>query len=223
MKILRTLLCLILIFNLGIYTANANSNVAYVYDGDTLTLSDGNKVRLVQIDTPEVSPAECYGKEARDLLKKLIGTSSIRLIKEPLAGDKDDFGRLLRYVNVSSRNLNLELVKLGAAAPWFYKGQKGRFSKELLNAARTAQKKQIGLWKACPTAVLDPSKALDTGAISKENANIDATNESNPSSTTVSPGAFCSKENEGNTGFSAKGIQYTCKTSLSESRLRWRR
>jgi micrococcal nuclease len=111
----------LIIFSLVVcsFPASANSNVDYVYDGDTITLTNRDKVRLVQIDTPELSPAECYGKEARDLLKQLIGNSIIRLTREPSAGNRDDFGRLLRYVNVSSTNINLELVKRGAATPWF--------------------------------------------------------------------------------------------------------
>jgi endonuclease YncB( thermonuclease family) len=66
----------------------ANSNVSYVYDGDTLTLQNGKKVRLVQIDTPELSPAECYGIQARDLLRKMVGTSTIKLRKEPASPNK---------------------------------------------------------------------------------------------------------------------------------------
>jgi hypothetical protein len=33
--------------------------VARVVDGDTLTLANGERVRLVQIDTPEVGTGEC--------------------------------------------------------------------------------------------------------------------------------------------------------------------
>ena len=223
MKTIRYLLAIALTLSLGSYSASANLNVAYVYDGDTLTLSNGNKVRLVQIDTPELSPAECYGKEARELLRQLIGTSRVTLVKEPLAGNKDSFGRLLRYVKISTKNLNLELVRQGAAAPWFYNEQKGKFSKELLAAARTAKRNQVGLWKACPSTKLDPSRGIDTGPV------VDvAIDKSNPSSENemiqpISPGSFCSESESGKIAFSEKGIQYTCKTSATEQRLRWRR
>lgn len=223
MKTLRYLLAIVLTLSLGSYSANANLNVAYVYDGDTLTLSNGNKVRLVQIDTPELSPAECYGKEARELLRQLIGTSRVTLIKEPLAGNKDSFGRLLRYVKISTKNLNLELVRQGAAAPWFYNGQKGKFSKELLAAARTAQKKKVGLWKSCPSTVLNPSKAIDTGPIFKITSDSLSNDVDGENIDAVSPGAFCSEKESGKRGVSAKEIQYTCKVSVSEQRLRWRR
>ncbi|CAN2245617.1 hypothetical protein MCEMZLE22_01265 [actinobacterium SCGC AAA044-D11] len=40
------------------------------------------------------------------------------------------------------------------------------------------------------------------------------------SSEYVSPGAFCSPD--GATGKSAKGVEYTCKTSATDTRSRWR-
>ena len=52
-------------------------SVTKIYDGDTITLSNGMKVRLLQIDTPELSPSECYGKDARQALIKLIDQSKI--------------------------------------------------------------------------------------------------------------------------------------------------
>jgi len=198
----------------------ANSYVAFIYDGDTLTLKSGEKVRLVQIDTPELSPAECYGIQARDLLRKMVGTSTIRLRREPVSANKDRKGRLLRYVFVDSKNINLELVRQGAAAPWFYNGR-GRYANQLLEAAKLAQKNKIGLWKECPVAKLDPSRAIDTGpaepksAVSPDNPGIDLK--------TITPGAFCAESDLGVKGLSSKGIEYTCKTSVKENRLRWRK
>ena len=223
MKLVRLSLCVALIMATTNYSAFGVTKVAYVYDGDTLTMADGNKVRLVQIDTPEISPAECYGKESRDLLKKLVGVSGITLTKEPIAGNRDSFGRLLRYVNISSMNVNLELVKRGAATPWFYKGQKGKFSEELLKAALTAQKKKIGLWKACPATVLDPSKGVDTGPVQSNLTDNNDVGKDIDELITVTPGAYCSESDAGKIGLSAKGIEYKCKVSNSEQRLRWRR
>jgi hypothetical protein len=40
--------------------------VDHVVDGDTIALRNGQRVRLVQIDTPEVFfEAECYGRACR--------------------------------------------------------------------------------------------------------------------------------------------------------------
>lgn len=217
------LVVLSLTFSFGTYSADASSNVSYVYDGDTLTLANGDKVRLVQIDAPELSPAECYGKEARELLKELIGSSSVTLVKEPLAGNRDNFGRLLRYVKIASMNINFEMVKRGAAAPWFYSGQKGKFNKELLAAARTAQKNKVGLWKACPSTELDPYGSIDTGPALKSNKDNSGFDGQDKVEQEITPGAFCSENEAGKMGLSKKGFQYICKTSANEQRLRWRR
>jgi len=199
----------------------ANSNVSYVYDGDTLTLQSGEKVRLVQIDTPELSPAECYGIQARDLLRKMVGTSTIQLRKEPASSNKDSNRRLLRYVIIGSKNLNLELVRQGAAAPYFYNGERGRYANQLLKAAQLAQKNKIGLWKECPEARLDPSRKIYTGPAKPKSA----VSPDNPSSDlkSITPGAFCAESDLGVKGLSSKGIEYTCKTSMKENRLRWRK
>jgi endonuclease YncB( thermonuclease family) len=107
---------------LGANPASAAASVVKIYDGDTITLSSGEKVRLLQIDTPELSPAECYGEEARNALISLLNQSGSLSFKEDLKLDKvDRYGRLLRYVFVGKTNINLKMVEIGAAAPYFTK------------------------------------------------------------------------------------------------------
>lgn len=144
--------------------AQAAVSISNVYDGDTLTLKNGDKVRLLQIDTPELNPAECYGVEAKQALIKLLGKSKITLRGDPVSDNKDRYGRYLRYVFVGKKNLNLELVKLGAAAPYFYQGERGKYATKLLNAANRAKAQNLGLWKKCPGTQLLPSKAITTVA-----------------------------------------------------------
>jgi len=64
----------------------------------------------------------------------------------------DDFGRLLRYVVPASDgvNVNLRLVALGAGAPWFYEGRRGKYANPLEARAKRARAKKLGLWGACP-------------------------------------------------------------------------
>jgi micrococcal nuclease len=138
--------------------------VASVYDGDTLRLRGGRRVRLLQIDTPELASGECYSRAARTALLSLAPPGSrIVLESDPALDRVDRYGRLLRYVKRNGVNVNLELVRRGAAAPYFYRGERGRYAASLMRAAQRAKAAKRGLWKACPSTELDPSHAVETG------------------------------------------------------------
>jgi micrococcal nuclease len=140
------------------------ATVARVGDGDTIDLTDGRRIRLVQIDAPELGDGECYGREAARALRKLLPEgATVRLVADPRLDDVDRFGRLLRYVHLGATNVNLELVGRGTAAPWFFGGARGRYADALLDAARAAEAERRGLWGACPAARLDPEHGVDTG------------------------------------------------------------
>ncbi len=145
------------------------ARIAYVIDGDTVVLANGEHVRLVQIDTPEVQERECYGAQARALLRRWIppGTT-VRVEADPRLDQVDRYGRLLRYVFRGPTNLNLELVRTGAATVWLYGHDRGRYAAALLRAARAARAARLGLWAACPRTPFDPYHAADTGTASPE-------------------------------------------------------
>ena len=140
--------------------------IDHVVDGDTVDLANGAKVRLVQIDTPEVYfGVECYGRQASAIVKRLLpdGTS-VRLAAEPASDRVDRYGRLLRYV-VRARdglNVNVYMVRIGAAAPYFYDGQRGKYAALLDRLARSARARHLGLWGACPRTPYDPYRGVDT-------------------------------------------------------------
>jgi endonuclease YncB( thermonuclease family) len=140
--------------------------VASVYDGDTLTLRDGRRVRLLQIDTPELGSGECYSRAARTALLALTPPGKTVVLEADPALDRiDRYGRLLRYVKRNGVNVNLELTRQGAAAPYFYRGDRGRYTGSLMRAAQKAKAAKLGLWRACPSTVLDPFRAVATGRI----------------------------------------------------------
>jgi endonuclease YncB( thermonuclease family) len=138
--------------------------VASVHDGDTLTLGDGRRVRLLQIDTPELGSGECYSRAARTALLRLVPVGAHIVLEVDAGLDRvDRYGRLLRYVRRAQTNVNLELVREGAAAPYFYRGERGRYAATLLAAARQAKAAKRGLWRACGSTALDPTNAVSTG------------------------------------------------------------
>ncbi len=142
-------------------------HVARVVDGDTIELVDGERVRLVQIDTPEVYfGAECYGEQASAITRRLLppGTA-VSLAFEPATDRVDQYGRLLRYV-IRARdrlNVNVYLVRIGAAAPYFYGGRRGEYARLLDRLARRARALRLGLWGRCPHVPYDPDRKVRTG------------------------------------------------------------
>ncbi len=147
--------------------------VERVVDGDTIEVR-GELVRLVQIDAPELRERECYGRDSRAALQQLLPPGTrVRLEQDArleflngrnrLDLDKvDRFGRPLAYVFKGDENVNLTLVEQGAASVWFYGGQRGKFARQLLAAARRALAERRGLWRACPLTRFDPLRSLAT-------------------------------------------------------------
>jgi endonuclease YncB( thermonuclease family) len=95
-----------------------------------VALRNEQRVRLVQIDTPEVYfGTECYGPQASATTKRLLPAGTrVRLLVEPATDRVDQYGRLLRYIirAKDGLNVNVQLVRVGAAAPYFYAGRRGR-------------------------------------------------------------------------------------------------
>lgn len=134
----------------------SHARVWYVVDGDTIRLTGGRYVRFLQIDTPELHPPECYGRRSSELLHSWLHPGArVQLRTDPRLDRTDRYGRLLRYVFSGDRNLNLALVRHGAATVWFYDGDRGRYANRLLRSAKRARKAKRGLWGAC-RAVWDP-------------------------------------------------------------------
>jgi endonuclease YncB( thermonuclease family) len=123
--------------------------VLRITDGDTLVLAGGARIRLVQIDAPEAG-GECYAAQATTELARLAPPgAAISLEVDPHLDRADRFGRLLRYVHARGRNVNLELVRRGAATPYFYGGARGRYAHALLAAVSQARGNRRGLWGVC--------------------------------------------------------------------------
>jgi len=137
--------------------------VAQVVDGDTIRLASGARVRLVQIDAPELGQAECYAHAARATLSRLLPAGTrVRLEADPRLDAVDRYGRRLAYLFKGRENVNHTLVLRGAASVWFYGAIRGRYATKLETAARGARASRRGLWGACPATRYDPTRGVDT-------------------------------------------------------------
>ena len=137
--------------------------VAYVNDGDTLLTTSGHRVRLVQLDAPELH-GDCFGKAALAALRRLAPKGArITLVRDRRVHVPDRYGRQLRYLFVSGTNVNVALVREGAASPYFFRGERGRYARDLLDAVAEARAARRGYWGACPRAKLDTGVGSITG------------------------------------------------------------
>jgi endonuclease YncB( thermonuclease family) len=59
-------------------------------------------------------------------------------------------------------NINIRLVAVGAAAPHFYRGRRGRYARLLEALAKRARARKLGLWKVCPHTRSDPYEGIKT-------------------------------------------------------------
>lgn len=102
---------LLLVIYSGVASANCSlpggewQELVYVYDGDTLKLKDGRKVRVLGVNTPELErkhewgyrPAEPLAAEAKRAAQGFFaGSKRIRLVYDKQA--KDRYKRTLAYV-----------------------------------------------------------------------------------------------------------------------------
>src|SRR5262245_55126126 len=125
-------------------------------DGDTLVVRLGardEKVRLIGVDTPESvdprRPVEAYGKEASAFTKRLAEGKSVRLQGETGTGDRDKYGRLLRYVLLPDGTLlNAEIVRQGYGHAYL----RYPFARmdEFRALEREARARGLGMWAGTP-------------------------------------------------------------------------
>ena len=137
------------------------ATVIRVIDGDTVRVrfDDGAEatVRYLGIATPETvienRPAACYGPEATERNRQLVGDAVVYL--EPDRSEADGSGRLLRYVYLEDGtfvNETLVLEGYARAAPSL---PDVREAARIRAAEQVAQAQRAGLWRAC-TGAVDP-------------------------------------------------------------------
>jgi endonuclease YncB( thermonuclease family) len=91
-----------------------------VIDGDTFRL-DGTKIRIADIDAPEIHPSRCareeqLGQAAKQRLLVLLNAGPFELQSSGL--DHDRYGRDLREIVRDGASLGEQLVREGLARRW---------------------------------------------------------------------------------------------------------
>ena len=97
-----------------------HARVDYVYDGDTVRLQDGRRVRLIGINTPEIghhgATSEPLAVQARKVLQRELGSGHDRVQLQYGRERHDHYGRLLAHLYLENGdNLAVPLLRQGLA------------------------------------------------------------------------------------------------------------
>lgn len=133
-----------------------------VVDGDTIVVRTGGRtetVRLIGVDAPENDG--CFSRQATQRLTRLLRSGGMRLVAD--TSDRDQFGRLLRYVHSGGRFVNAALVRSGRALATPYPPDTARQAR-LARAERRAQTAGRGLWRTAPCGQA-PTGGSGSGAL----------------------------------------------------------
>ncbi len=135
-----------------------HAQIKYVHDGDTITLENGDKIRLIGINAPEVArkpgygttrritrKAEPYGDAARDYLKHLLPKHTAITLQYG-KDRKDHYGRTLAHLFLADgRNIQVLLLKKGLASALMIPPNTD-YARCYLKVEKQARCQKIGLW-----------------------------------------------------------------------------
>lgn len=118
------------------------ATVDYVIDGDTIILTNGERVRYLGINAPE--KGQPYSTEATRANERWVGGKRVKL--ELDIQTRDRYGRLLAYVWVGKTMVNEELVKEGYAVSETIQPNV-KYQGLIVEAQKEARKSCRGLWE----------------------------------------------------------------------------
>jgi micrococcal nuclease len=150
----RYFICFLYIFSIFIFsgcgtisTGDYHARVIYVYDGDTVKLDNGERVRYLGIDTPEMNyknpPPEYFAEEAKKFNASLVQGKKIQLEYDVIRRDK--YNRLLAYVYVDDIFVNAKLVEEGFAKVYIIPPNV-KYADDFLELQRKAKEAKKGTW-----------------------------------------------------------------------------
>jgi micrococcal nuclease len=133
----------------GIYDARVDR----VVDGDTVVLDDGDTVRLIGVDTPEVvKPGvepQCYGAEASALLKEILPAGTKVRVEVGVEAE-DRYGRTLGYLwRVDDGVFINQYLLAGGYARVLTIEPNSKHASSFALAEAQARQRGLGLWGSC--------------------------------------------------------------------------
>lgn len=136
-----------------------SSIVTHVVDGDTVRLANGETIRYIGIDTPEVN--DPFYREARDRNRALVHNKRVKAVicrSQP----RDRYSRLLAWVWVEGSMVNKALLKEGFASTMMIPPCGLETKSEFEVAENEARSKRLGIWSM---KVLPPKAQRPPGRV----------------------------------------------------------
>ena len=128
------------------------TRIDHVADGDTFTLRNGERVRIIGIDAPEeyFGKHDCGSKPAAALLIRLLPPGArVTLRRDTIQPNRDRYNRLLRYVaRAGIPDVGLKMIRSGWAGAYPY-GDGNAREDAYARAARNAKARRVGAWGRC--------------------------------------------------------------------------
>ena len=123
--------------------------VRHVYDGDTVILTNRQKIRLIGIDAPEIENrkynrrGEAFGLASKAHLASMIQGKEVRLEDGPEAFDK--YGRRLAFIFLPDGTfVNQKMVEDGYAET--FRRFPFQYKEKFLELEKKAQEERKGMW-----------------------------------------------------------------------------
>ena len=124
--------------------------VKWVYDGDTLLLTDKRKIRLIGIDTPEVKhhkqKKQAYSAKAKEALRELLKKHRYKIVLRYGPEKKDRYSRTLAHVfTPNGINISSWLLEKGFAKTLVFPPNI-KLAQCYKEAEQKAQSKSLKIW-----------------------------------------------------------------------------
>lgn len=144
-----TLVCLLFFLFLQVSYADTWHRVKWVIDGDTVVLSNGQKVRYIGINAPELAhdghKAEPYGDKAKRFNALLVDRKKVRLGFDKERNDQ--YKRLLAYIFLKDGTfVNAEILSNGYAYLLYHRSNI-KHNSVMLQSQRAAMSAKKGIWQ----------------------------------------------------------------------------
>lgn len=152
--------------------ARSSCTVQRIIDGDTFVCGSGERVRLILVNTPEMSDRP-LGRMARDFLVELMPPGT-EVELEMDVSERDRYGRLLAYVWLTDgRMVNRALVRRGYAQVMVVPPDV-RYVERVRAAADSARMERVGLWGRSPGLGPPPGAPGGSGTSSSADSPTDS-------------------------------------------------